>query len=178
MKLPIASILMAVAVSLLAGCASTLRVAYDSDPSGAVLYQGQQKLGYTPYTLTYQVSEEDKKRGYKSLMGTSVRWASGATAEVTSLKADLNQYGLSQSFTFQRPDGVPGRETDVRFSLELERTHAMQRQAAAQEEQAVAQRRQAAAQEERARAEQYKINSPTNCTSTVVGDTIIHTTCY
>lgn len=177
MKLPFIPILAAVALSLLAGCASTLNVTYNSDPPGAVLYQGQQRLGYTPYTLQYPVSEEDKKRGYKILSGTTVRWASGATAETKSLKADLNRYGLSQLFTFQRPNGVPGRETDERFSLELNRTRAMQRQAAAQEEQAAAQQRQADAQEERARAERYKINTPTNCTSTVYGNTV-NTSCY
>lgn len=177
MKLLITPMLTAVAMSLLAGCASTLNVTYNSDPPGAVLYQGQQRFGYTPYTLQYPVSEEDKKRGYKVLSGTSVRWASGATAEVNSLKADLNRYGLSQQFTFQRPNGVPGRETDERFLLQLNRTQAMQRQAAAQEEQAAAQRRQAAAQEERARAERYKVNTPTNCTSTVYGNTV-NTSCY
>lgn len=177
MKLFLKTIFTVVAMSLLAGCASTLRVTYDSDPSGAVLYQGQQKFGYTPYTLTYQVSKEDKNQGYKTLAGTSVRWASGATAEVKSLTADLNRYGLSQTFTFQRPDGIPGREKDAQFSLELERTRAMQRQAAAQEDQAAAQRRQAAAQEKRARDEQYKPISPTNCTSTVYGNTV-NTSCY
>ena len=177
MKLSITLTLTAVALSLLAGCASTLNVTYNSDPPGAVLYQGQQRFGYTPYTLQYSVSKEDKERGYKVLVGTSVRWASGATAEVNSLTTDLNRYGFSQQFTFQRPNGVPGRETDERFSLELDRTQSMNRQAAAQEAQAAAQRRQAAAQEQRARTEQYKTNSPTNCTSTVYGNTV-NTSCY
>lgn len=177
MKLPIAVIVTGVCVSLLAGCASTLKVTYDSDPPGAILYQGQQKFGYTPYTLQYQVSKEDKKQGYKTLLGTSVRWASGATAEVSFLTADLKRYGLSQLYTFQRPDEVPGRETDVRFSLELYRTQAIQRQAAAHEELAAAQRRQAKAQEDRARTERYKTNSPTNCTSTMSGNTV-YTSCY
>ena len=177
MRLHIATIFAGVSLALLAGCASTLHVTYNSDPPGAVLYQGQQRIGYTPYNIEYQLSEEDKKRGYKVLAGTSVRWASGATAETKSLTANLNQYGFSQQFTFHRPDDIPGRETDVRFSLELERTRAMQRQAAAQEEQAAAQRRQAAAQEERAKAERYKTYSPTNCTSTVVGNTV-NTSCF
>lgn len=147
-----------IGLSLLSGCASNLKITYDSDPPGAVLYQGQQKFGYTPYTLSYQVSDEDKKRGYKILSGTTVRWYSGATSEVKYLKADLNQYGLSQHFTFQRPSGIPGREEDIRFSLELERTRAMQRQAAAQEEQAAALRRQAAAREAQNKAQQSNID--------------------
>ena len=169
-------ILTGIGLSLFTGCASTLDVTYNSDPPGAVLYQGQQRFGYTPYTLHYQLSEDDKKRGYMTLNGTGVRWASGAVAGVKFMTANL-KYGLSQQFTFQRPDGVPGREIDARFSLELERTRAMQRQAAAQEEQAAAQRWQAAVQEERANAERYKTYSPTNCTSTVYGNTV-HTSCF
>ena len=167
------------AVLLLSGCASKLSVTYNSDPPGAVFYSGGNRIGYTPQTLYYDISEETKKRGFMNLAGTKVQWASGASAETKSLKADLTRYGLSQQFTFNRPDGVPGRETDVRFSLELERTRAMHRQAAAQEEQAAAQRRQAAAQEDRAAAERNRAYapSPTNCTSTVIGN-MVNTSCY
>ncbi|MDR0775147.1 MAG: hypothetical protein LBE81_00710 [Azonexus sp.] len=159
-------ILSVIAALLFSGCASQLSVTYNSDPPGAVLYQGGQRIGYTPYTLYYDVSKEDKKRGFMDIAGTRVQWASGATAGITSLRADFARYGLSQQFTFNRPDGVLGRETDVRFSLELERTRAMQ-------EQATAQRRQAAAQEERAAAAKRS----TNCTSTVIGS-IVTTSCY
>ena len=172
MKLPITFAFFMIGGSLLSGCASTLHITYDSDPPGAVLYQGQQRFGYTPVSVQYQVSTEEKKLGYKVVEGTLVRWASGATAEMSSFKADLNQRGFSQYFSFQRPEGVPGRETDVQFSLELDRTRALQRQAAAQEEQARAQRRQAAAQEEQAatqrrqeereRADRNRIRSPSN----------------
>lgn len=177
MRFSVKPMLTVLILSLLGGCANTLYVTYKSDPPGAVLYQGQQRFGYTPYTLQYPVSADDKKRGYKILNGTSVRWASGATAKVNSLNTNLNRYGLSQQFTFQRPNDAPGRETDERFSLELNRTQAMQRQAAAQEAQAAAQQRQAAAQEERTRDEKYKANKPTNCTSMVIGNTV-NTSCY
>jgi hypothetical protein len=36
----------------LPGCANSLQVTYYSNPPGAVLYQGQQRFGYTPQTLT------------------------------------------------------------------------------------------------------------------------------
>lgn len=162
-----------VAVLLLSGCASQLSVTYYSDPPGAVFYSGGQRMGYTPQTLYYDVSDETKKRGFMNLNGTKVQWASGATAETKSLNADLKKFGFSQSYTFKRPDGIPGRETDARFALELDRTRAMQRQAAAQEEQAAAQHRQAAAQEERAAA----ASRPKNCTSTVNGN-MVNTSCY
>jgi hypothetical protein len=191
MKFFYAPTFLALALCLLSGCAGTLNVTYDSDPPGAVLYQGQQRVGYTPYTLRYQVSDEEKTRGYKVLAGTSARWMSGAVAEVSSLEVDLKRYGYSPRYTFRRPADVPGREADERFSLELERTRAIhrqataqeeqaaaqRRQAVAQEEQAAAQRRQAAAQEDRARAERYRMPSPTNCTSSVWGNTV-NTSCY
>jgi len=162
-----------IVVFLLSGCASQLSVTYYSDPPGAVFYNGGQRMGYTPQTLYYDVSDETKKRGFMNLNGTKVQWASGAAAETKSLNADLRKFGFSQSYTFNRPVGVPGRETDERFALELARTHAMQRQAAAQEEQAAAQYRQAAAQEARAAA----ASRPKNCTSIVNGN-MVNTSCY
>ncbi len=162
-----------VSVLLLSGCASKLSVTYYSDPPGAVLYSGGQRLGYSPQTLYYPVSDEAKRDGFVNIPGTKAQWASGATAEIGALNADLKQYGFLQSFTFQRPDGAPGRETDERFALELARTQAMQRHAAAQEQQAAALYRQAAAQEARAAAAERS----KHCKSTVNGNTV-NTTCY
>lgn len=172
MKRFIAMLFSTIVLILVSGCATNLTVTYHSDPPGAVLYQGQQKFGYTPQTLVYEVSDEDKKRGSKILAGTTVRWASGATAEVKALKADLNKYGLSQQFNFHRPDGVPGRDADVRLSLELERLALMNRQAQAQEDQAFWQMYNAINQ-------QYQRQQPTytNCTSTLIGNTV-NTSCY
>jgi hypothetical protein len=90
------------------------------------------------------------------------------------LSADLRQHGRNQQFTFLRPDGVPGREIDIRFALELERLEIMRRQASAQERQAEAQRRQAEALE----AQLFRSQTPsqTDCTSTINGNTI-YTSC-
>lgn len=158
-------------MALTAGCATTLNVSYFSDPPGAVLYQGNQRFGYTPTSLRYQVTDEDRKRGYALLRGTSVRWASGASAEISSLRADLS-IGLNQQFNFIRPENYPGREADIRFSLELERLAIMRRQAAAQEDQAFYQLYNAINQ-------QYQRQQPVirNCTSTAFGNTV-NTTCY
>lgn len=157
-----------VAVLLLSGCASQLSVTYDSDPPGAVFYSAGQRMGYTPQTVYYNISDETQKRGFMNLNDAKVQWASGAIAETKSLNVDLKKFGYSQSYIFKRPDGIPGREIDERFALELDRTRAMQRQAAAQEEQAAAQHRQAAAQEEQAAA----ASRSRNCTSTVNGKTV------
>lgn len=169
------------AVATLAGCATTLNVTYYSDPPGAVLYEGQTRIGYTPQTLTYKLSSEDRKRGMVMLRGTKVLWASGASAEIPQITADFRQHGRNQQFTFLRPDGVPGREIDVRFALELERLEIMRRQASAQERQAEAQRRQAEAQRRQAEALEAQlfrsqIPSRTNCTSTINGNSI-YTSC-
>jgi multidrug efflux pump subunit AcrA (membrane-fusion protein) len=167
-------ILSLVAALMLSGCASQLNITYYSDPPGAVLYSEGQRVGYTPQTLYYDVSEETKKRGFMNLAAAKVQWASGATAEMQSLKVDLAKFGLSQKFTFNRPNGVPGREADERFSLELDRTRAIQRQAEAQEEQAAAQRRQAEAQEEQAATQRRQAaaerNRQKNCSSAVIGN--------
>ncbi|MEK6662379.1 MAG: hypothetical protein AABY73_00805 [Pseudomonadota bacterium] len=165
------------AVFFVSGCASQLRVTYQSDPPGAVLYSGGQRVGYTPQTLHYNVTDDVKKRGFVVLADTKVVWASGAAAEAKALKADLTRSGYSQQYMFNRPSNIPGLETDLRFSLDLDRTRALQRQATAQESQAAAQRRQAEAQEESARNESYRVYSPTNCTSTVYGSTV-NTSCY
>lgn len=156
---------------MLTGCASTLSVTYHSDPPGAVLYQESQQFGYTPTTLNYNVTDEDRKRGYAILRGTTVRWASGASATISSLRADLST-GYNQQFSFIRPESYPGREADVRFSLELQKLAIMQRQAKAQEDQAFWQLYNAInLQQQR---QQPRI---LNCNSTALGNTV-NTTCY
>jgi len=156
---------------MLSGCANTLKVTYHSDPPGAVLYQENQQFGYAPTTLNYKVTDEDKKRGYTILRGTTVRWASGASATISSLRADLST-GYNQQFTFIRPENYPGREADVRFSLELQKLAIMQRQAKAQEDQAIWQRYNAIKQQQQ--QQQPRI---LNCNSTAYGNTV-NTTCY
>jgi len=122
------------------GCATnTLSVTYFSDPPGATLYQGNQRLGYSPITLLYgQVADEQKKRGRTTIKGISAQWASGATTSFSTFDVILSN-GLTQQFTFIRPSGYPGRETDERFALEIEKLNAMRRQSEAQEAQAAVQ---------------------------------------
>jgi len=164
------------------GCANKLKVTYDSDPRGAALYSGrnQQRFGYTPKTISYRVSKKDQKRGYMILAHTSVRWASGAVAEMTSLRVDLNQHGLTRQFTFKRPEGVPGRGDDMRFALELEKLGVMRRQAEAQEAQALSQSINAINQQyhqQWQREQEYnRQQHTTSCTSRLSGN-IINTTC-
>jgi hypothetical protein len=92
-----------------------------------------------------------------------VKWASGATASISFLNANLNKHGLSQSFTFQRPNGYPGRDIDMQFALKVEELRIMRRQAEAQESTAFIQ--------------MLNATKPQNCVSTAIGKQI-STTCY
>lgn len=161
-----------VGAGLLGACASKLTVTYQSDPPGAALYQGTQMFGYTPISLEYQLTDTDRKSGTKLLQGTTVKWASGASAQVPTLSADLNKFGLNQQFTFQRPDGYPGRDTDMQFALELQKLAIMREQTQAQQDQAYWQMVNALNQQKRAQQ-----RTPTNCTSTLIGN-IVQTNCY
>lgn len=160
-------------ILLLTGCATNqVKVTYYSDPASAALYEGQRAFGYTPFTLVYPITPQDSERGYMLLRGTTVVWASGASASVQSLKADLSQ-GNNFHFIFIRPD-VPGREVDLNFALQVERNRILQQQAEAQRDQAFWQMYNAI-------FTQYQKTIPTynrtNCTSNIIGNSI-YTTCY
>lgn len=155
-------------VLLQPACASNLQITYYSDPPGAVLYQDGQPIGYAPRTLHYQPPGE-QQHGRGRVRGIKAVWASGATAEIPFLNVDVNAHGLNQQFTFLRPD-VPGRDADMRFAVELERNQIMRAQAQAQQDQTFWQMYNAYQQ-------QNRVRTPTNCSSTVWGNTI-NTTCY
>ena len=105
------------AALLLSGCANTIQVTYLSDPPGAALYQGGQRIGYTPYSRQYPLTDDDAMQGSKYVEGVRVVWASGAAAEVRKLDVDLKA-GRSNSFMFVRPE-VGGRDTDLRIAAEM-----------------------------------------------------------
>lgn len=171
-------------VVLLGGCA-TAKLTINSDPPGAVVYYDGERDGYAPQTFTFDVDNNDKKRGYIELREVKVQWASGAKRTGTNLRLDLSK-GPNQSIVVRRPENAPGLAVDQRFALELARTQAAQQQAraleaqaAAQARQATAQERQAAATEERARIERERRSGSTSvyCTSSVWGS-VLSTSCY
>jgi hypothetical protein len=145
---------------LVSGCANNLAVTYYSDPPGAVLYAGERRVGYTPQVLYYQVTEDDMKKGTKSLQGTRVVWTSGATASIPNLNANIVNNGKNHSYTFLRPN-VPGRETDAKFALELDKVKIMQQTADAAS--------QAAANS--------NVDLGTTCTTSRIGD-VVRTSCH
>lgn len=115
MRIPAAIALAA----LLGGCAS-LQITYQSDPQGATLYQDGQPVGITPYTLNYEPSEDFRQGGCMTVRETSVKWASGATANTGGVLTACKSTGTRQNYTFIRPD-VPGRDVDVNFALQRQR---------------------------------------------------------
>ena len=145
--------LFACLVLLASGCATNLQVVYTSDPPGAALYEGDRYFGTTPLTLTYAVTEEDRRIGSKRLRGTSVRWISGATAGLSELTVYLGN-GLRQAFTYRRPDGVPGYEADANYARLDEES------------------RKAEASRQQAWQPQQPIPLNASCTSRFVGSTI------
>ena len=169
---------------LTAGCASNLNMTYKSDPPFASFYAGDKKIVDAPVTIEFPVSDEDKKRGYMMLLGASVRWVSGASVTVSTVRADLKN-GLSQEFTFKRPDNYPGREIDVAHAREVAKMGLMLRQVQAQERIADHYQNQeiidSLNQLNKTLTPPTPViplpRPPTNCTSTVVGNTV-RTTCY
>ena len=180
------SVLLILAI-LTAGCASNLKMTYKSSPGLADIYESDKKLGVAPVTVEYAVTEDAKKRGYLLLQGTSARWVSGASAEVPSVRGEL-QNGLSQELTFKRPENYPGLEKDQALVREVLNYYLLLRQVQAQERQARAQEDLVDIQRDKQLTDSinqigkpqtpYPLpRPPTNCTSTVVGNTV-RTTCY
>ena len=148
---------------LVSGCASQrLAVTYYSDPPGAVLYENQTntRFGYTPFTLYYNVSDDDRKQGRTRLSGTTVRWLSGASASYSYIDADLTRFGYKQSVTYRRPENVPGREIDEKFAFDLSNQRAQQNY---QNQQLNLQREQL--EEQKKKNQQTQIQVPPSTTS-------------
>lgn len=154
------------------GCATRVNVTYHSDPPGASLYQGSQLMGYCPTTLVYNITPQNRKLGYMLLQGTEVKWVSGATAKIPQLKANLST-GQYQQFTFMRPSGVEGLETDAKFGLEVQKMRLMQQQVQAQQQANYWRMYNAISNQQKSST----VNLKTNCSSRVIGSTV-YTDCH
>jgi hypothetical protein len=123
-----------------AGCFSTfpgayspLQMTYNTDPPGAMVYQGETFLGYGPTTVSYgwQLAARDPVQCMR-LQPITAPWASGAEAIRTDLQACARDSYLQQR-ALVRPANVPGRDLDVQFAIHLQETAATEAQAAAVE---------------------------------------------
>ncbi|MDI4632873.1 hypothetical protein J7U46_07415 [Pelomonas sp. V22] len=117
--------------STLGACATHVHVAYLSDPPGAAVYQGGQLLGNAPVTVPYQLTDADRKNGYKIIDPVSVKWESGAEASIPGLNANLMQVDQTQQYVFLRPN-VPGLETDLKKAESLQKEAVLLRNRTAQ----------------------------------------------
>jgi hypothetical protein len=117
--------------TLLASCASNYGVTYDSEPRGASLICGGINQGYTPTTLYYKLSEENKKSGTLNTVPCHAIWISGASDNFSS-SFSLSQFPNGVMNTLQRPN-VEGYTQDAQFALQVENMKTQKRQAAAAE---------------------------------------------
>jgi len=145
-----------------------VKVTYVSDPPGATLYEDGRAWGPMPVTLEYLVPGRFKT--CEPLKPVLARWVSGAEAEAPPLRI-CPEHGKNQQVGFVRPSGVPNRELDVEFAIELLRLR-IEDLAAKQrtQDQWLALYGALAAQTQR-------YQSTLRCTSRIVGYTV-HTSCY
>lgn len=115
---------------ILSGCSSNqYAVTYATDPSGAQLYCNGKAYGYTPVTLYYTLSKENKEKGTLNTAPCGVRWASGATAQANN-RFNLNQFPKGVQTTMSRPN-VGGYAVDAEFALKVQQFKHQQAQDAA-----------------------------------------------
>ncbi len=152
-----------------------LTITYHSDPEGAMLYanESRQLMGYTPVTVQYQPSVDFyRKKACLTIQPSMVRWASGAEASGPSLSA-CPQVGFNQQFVFLRPTGLPGREIDAQFALQLRMLAVQQELAEAQRQATASQAWSAFSLQMQQQMQQYQsLMRTVHCTSRVVGYTV------
>ena len=64
--------------------------------------------------VIYDVSYDDRMKGYKLLQGTQVKWVSGASAKIDQLKATIESFTTYRQFTFMCPSGIEGYENECK----------------------------------------------------------------
>lgn len=126
-----------ISLATLSGCTSNqVALTVYSNPSGAVIHTASGTAGYSPATLYYSISDNDRKQGYLRINWIGAKWVSGASSIQKTLTIPLSR-GNNQSFVLQRPN-VKGYATDAQFSLQVQTLRAQQAQARAAQEQVAA----------------------------------------
>ena len=107
-----------VATFFVTACSSNkYLVTYNSNPPSAQLVCNGVSQGYTPVTLNYKLSEDEKKRGYLNTVPCFYRWYSGATVDAQRT-FNINQFPKGVVTTSQRPY-TPGAEVDNQVAQQL-----------------------------------------------------------
>lgn len=120
-------------VALISGCATPLkpnqvRITFNSEPPGAMIYDGEKAWGNAPVTLVLTASENAMRAGYSEQNSVYAMWPSGAK----SRKGVRIHVGKgSQQFTFSRPSDAPGLDKDLAYAAQLRQIRASEEQASA-----------------------------------------------
>ena len=119
--------------AFLVGCATPLkpnqvRVSFNSEPPGAMIYNGDKAWGTAPVELVLTASEGAVRAGYSDQNDMYAMWPSGAK----SRKGVRIQVGQgSRQFTFSRPSDAPGLDKDLAYAAQLRQIQAAEEQASA-----------------------------------------------
>lgn len=174
----IGSALLVVACAGITDDPNTLRVNFICNPAGAALYQDNINVGTCPTTLRYQILDQDRAQGQKTLKGITAHWVSGVSSSVSSISANLEN-GLLQHFRFERPRNIPNYDVDANYAINLEKNQIARAQVEALRAQADAlQNQNVTVTVDNQSAPIQAPSRRTNCTSTRgVGGTV-YTNCY
>jgi hypothetical protein len=174
----------------------TLTVIIETDPPGAAIYQGDEHLGVSPLELKYELPR--RWNACQRLQPMRARWVSGAETPATDMEVCPKE-GTKQGFSFMRPTGVDGADTDAMYAAQLEQIDVLRREMrrAADLQFILAMRDQRAQAQQAQQANLLQLQQSLNlmqqntvqrqrvvtfqrnlhCTSQVVGN-IVYTNCY
>lgn len=111
------NVVFTLALALVASRAAAEKITIYSDPPGATVYQNDQRMGTTPFTLKYEKPRDLSGRpACATTVPLRVRWLSGAESAPTALPLCPKD---NTQFTFARPN-VPGVEIDAQYVMQLE----------------------------------------------------------
>lgn len=105
-------------VLMLAGCATQLqpnqaKIEFHSNPPGATISTGKGNFGVAPAALVWTLSNGQATAVSEPITAT---WVSGATSTIT-INLTAGQAGV---YTFNRPQGVAGLESDIQWAVHLQ----------------------------------------------------------
>ena len=105
--------------ALVTGCASPLKpnatlVEFDSSPAGATISTSIKTFAVAPQKLYWELNAAGSTVTSEPI---TARWVSGATTTTTII---LNGGQSGAYYLLNRPQGVAGLETDVRWAMHLQ----------------------------------------------------------
>ena len=112
---------------ILAGCATPLqsnqaKIDFYSNPPGAAISTGKGSVGRAPATLVWTLNNGQATAVSEPITAT---WVSGATSTIT-INLTAGQAGV---YTFNRPQGVAGLDSDIQWAIHLQQASQQKREA-------------------------------------------------